>query len=130
MTAIKLYADDRGLYRAALADDMTAPDNPSALLETMTAELLYGGDGYVQALPDGDGWHMLVVVPPHTAAGDYQSVLAYAMSVIRQFFAIGPDVAGWFRYGDDLAPGGWYMRIRSVELPSMGFLADVDLTAG
>ncbi len=125
MAAIKLYADDRGIYRAASDDDMTAPDNPSALLETLVSELLYGGDAYVQALPEGDIWRMLIVVPPHTAAADWQSVLDYAMSVIQQFFAIGPEAAGWYRYEDDRAPGGWHMRIRTVMLPDMSFLAEV-----
>ncbi len=125
MTAIKLYADDRGVYRAERDDDMAAPDNPSALLETLVSDLRHGGDGYVQALPVGDSWRMLVVVPPHTAAGDYESLLSYAVSVIGQFFAIGPVAAGWYPYAVDLAPGGWHMRLRTVMLPPMGFLAEV-----
>jgi hypothetical protein len=126
MNSIKLYADQRGVYRAEPADDPTAPDDQAALLEVVTADLVNGGDGHLQALPEAGGWRMLVVVPPHTAAGDWQPLLTYALSMITQFFAIGPDAAGWSRYGDDMAPGGWYIRARTYhDLPDLSFLDEV-----
>ncbi len=129
MTAIKLYADDRGIiYRAERDDDMTAPDNHSALLEVGSAELA-DADGHLQAIPEGDGWRMLIVVPPHTASGDWQPLLTYAVSMITQFYAIGPEAAGWYRHDDATAPGAWYIRVQAhYDLPDLSFLDDVDLS--
>lgn len=86
-----------------------------------------GLTGYVKAKPRGDDWcEFHAAVEPGLEDADREGTLDWIMANIEQFIVIGPERAGWFAIDDD-PTNGWHAYARTVVLPSMAFLAEVDL---